>query len=193
MKRIAITGSMTSGKTTLARDIADIFGGKVISFATALKQLAADGLNDGVPLEKSETYTFHPYGASEPLVMSGRETLQQFGDAVKTIDTYFWARLALAEARKNQSERYILDDLRYRFEEEILRQQGWTIIKVNTVESTRFKRYQELYGRLPTAAEMSHSSEVEIDLIKADFAVNGEHDRVANARAVMAYAFPRTY
>jgi len=185
MQNIAITGLMTSGKTTLARDIADATDYDVISFAGALKQFAADGLNWGKPIEKSETYTFVPYGANENLILSGREVLQRFGDAVKTIDTNFWTRLVLAQTMKNPTKGYIIDDLRYQFEEYTLKDMGWKIVRINTPEDVRMQRYANLYGRTPTAAEMNHSSEQQILEIAHDIEIDGTADRSANAASVM--------
>lgn len=178
VRSVAIVGEFASGKTTLADYLVDHHGYTRVSFAARLKEVAAAVYNGGQPIEKNNLYTVSRAGDPNYSV-SGRELLQQLGQAVKALDENFWIRWLLAdlgaEGRTGfvRPGTYVSDDTRFPYEADALRDQGFAIIRLNTPRDVRMDRYEQLYGRRPNQSELNHPSEVESRLIQADMTLDG--------------------
>jgi hypothetical protein len=171
---IAIVGGFATGKSTLAEMLVTKYGYTRVSFAGRLKQVAADVYNGGVPLDKNMVYgTTDMNGVHQPL--SGRQVLQRLGQSVKELDRDFWIKWMLADidAGKYEYGPYVIDDCRFPYEAEALRDRGFLIAKIELDLVTRMHRYEALYGRLPNADELLHPSETEVEKIVPDVTLDG--------------------
>jgi hypothetical protein len=184
VRSVAIVGEFCSGKTTLADYLVERYGYTRVSFARRLKEVAAAVYNNGAPIEKNGMYeVVDPrIGVNE---LSGRIILQVLGQSVKALDEHFWIRWLLAdiEAGVYGEGPFVSDDTRFPYEAIALRQRGFAIVRLQTPRDVRMQRYEELYGRKPTQAEMNHPSEVESRNIEADSVMDGTRsvDKLADA------------
>jgi dephospho-CoA kinase len=180
---IALSGAMYAGKSTVANVLAEDYGYHRVSFAAPLKGVAALAYGE---VDKSATYTVT--GRDGKLhEVSGRQVLQGIGQTVKDFDLNFWLRCF-----DNERERYgdlplVLDDMRFLFEMEWLRADGWIIVSVDTRTQTRLTRAERISGRMPTMEELNHESERDIPKIfkEADMVIDGEEDAYENAAGIM--------
>lgn len=187
MKNIAITGRMASGKTTLSDLIVSHGRYERVAFAGRLKELAAQVYGGGRPVDKAETYevTHEETGMTE--FLSGREVLQQLGQSVKSLDRDFWIRWLLADVAGRKGP-FVLDDLRFPYEAEALRAEGWLIVKLDVPSVVRAQRYAFLYQRPPTDSELSHPSESGVDSIDPSYVVDWQQDPKEAALEILCIA-----
>ena len=187
--RIAITGNAGSGKSTLAKVFQYKFGGKVLSFATPLKQFCVQirgreidkGL-DRPLLQKLGQYYRRDCNADEVLLqldLDGNSPGEFY--AFRSLDYVygkernknFWVDRLIEEVRKSPDDNVFNDDTRFLSEEAELKKHGFTIVKLVASQKTCIKRLEALYG--PVDPNMfKDKSETEIRLIDADITVNAE-------------------
>lgn len=177
MYNIAIVGKMGAGKSSLANHLVDVHKYTRVANAGALKSLAAMAYG---PIDKGETYRVtrlnedswsEEYREQE---LSGREVLQGIGQIVKEFDRDFWLKAMMRDISTKGNGPFVCDDTRFPFEAEFLKDEGWVIVKLYVPADVRARRYENLYGRAPTEAELSHPSETEVDLIEEDLGLSGE-------------------
>ncbi len=192
MRNIALFGQIAAGKSTLAAALVDA-GYHKMSFAGPLKNVAALAYG---PVDKAKEYEitsshageFHTIGHHR--LISGREVLQQVGQVLKDVDRDFWLKCFMRDARNYLDTPLVVDDGRFLFEFEALRDNDWLTVGINTPHALRMQRAKALYGREPTAAEQSHQSEVEVPLIlqKVDMIVQGNDESYDIARRILEKA-----
>ena len=175
MRNIAITGRMAAGKSTISNELVEEHGFYRASFAANLKDIAARVYGGGLPVEKGDLYWVSDDSTGKPEQVSGREILQRLGQSVKSLDRLFWVRWLLQDLSADDGP-FVLDDMRFDYEAQALRDAGWLIVKVEVPTTVRFQRYYELYGRFPTDAEEDHPSETGVDHIVPDLWVPGDGD-----------------
>jgi dephospho-CoA kinase len=173
MRNIAIFGAMYSGKTTLAAALTEL-GYVKVSFADPLRNIAA--LAYGT-IDKSKMYDVAHYNESNEQI-SGREILQKLGEGVKQIDRDFWLKCFLRDSKRYLDQQIVLDDGRFQFELEALKENGYLTVGVDTPEEVRLSRALMVNGRYPTYIEMNHISEIEIPFVmnKVDVVIDGTGD-----------------
>lgn len=181
MKNIAIVGKMYAGKTTLADALVEL-GYTKMAMAGPLKALGRFAYG---PVEKDKSYETVNLETGLVEMKSGRQILQQIGQSMKLVDRDIWLKCFINDANAMNGEPYVVDDVRFGFEADHLRRHGWLIVKIQTDTSIRIKRAVDLTGKQPTAAELNHESEKEVDDIPVDQVLPGyiPLDRVPN----MAY------
>lgn len=176
MFNVAIVGKMGAGKSSLANHLVDVHQYTRVANAGALKELAAMAYG---PIDKSETYRVtreddmaweQAYREQE---ISGRQVLQGIGQIVKEFDRDFWLKAMVRDMQTKGNGPFVCDDTRFPFEAEFLRERGWIIAKLYVDKEVRAERYERLYGRAPTLAELSHPSETEVDDIVEDIGLSG--------------------
>lgn len=186
MRSIAIVGEFAAGKTTLADYLVQHYGYTRVSFAHRLKEVAAAVYNGGLPIEKNLMYPVvkSDIGGCE---LSGRAILQELGQSVKALDEHFWIRWLLADidAGLYGDGPFVSDDTRFPYEADALRTRGFMVARLSTPTPVRLTRYEQLYGRRPTDAEMRHPSEVESRKIEEDFSLNGTKPVAGLAAAIV--------
>ena len=186
-RNIAITGRMAAGKSTISQELIDQHRYVFASFARNLKTLASKVYGYGQPIQKGATYPVTDQYTGRREERTGREILQRLGQSVKELDRDFWIRWMLADLA-GQDGPFVLDDLRFDYEADALRREGWFIVKVEAPEHVRAARYFSLYGRLPSEAELAHPSETGVDSVRADLHVSGEGDVVDNVLDILDVA-----
>lgn len=176
MRNLAIVGGFAAGKTTLSEGLVQQ-GWTRVSFARYLKQIAAHIYNEDVAIDKVGEYPVVTL-SGESKVLSGREVLQQLGQAVKALDRDFWIRSLLADLNNGNygDGPYVTDDCRFPYEAAALRSEGFSIVLLDTPITTRVMRYTATYGRAPTPEELIHPSEIELVDIVPDFVIDGRQE-----------------
>ncbi len=173
MKNLAIVGGFAAGKTTLAAGLVQQ-GYTRVSFARYLKEIAATVYNGGKEIGKTDSFLVADLEGDVHSI-SGRELLQRLGQSVKSLDRDFWITSLLSEITNGSygDGPYVTDDCRFPYEADALKDEGFDIIKLDTPVETRIRRYEETYGRAPTAAELVHPSEIELVNIVPDMTLDG--------------------
>jgi uridine kinase len=153
LDRIAFAGPMCSGKTTLANVLVDDFSYSKASFARLLKDTA--------------TMLYGPMTKNN----ESRKILQEMSDDLKKWDKDLFIThllLDIEDYTKSGHRTVVVDDLRYKQEYEVLKNNGFTIIGVGCREDERLRRIYSLYP--DTEAErFTHVSEVEWRDMKMDY------------------------
>jgi hypothetical protein len=193
VKNLAIVGGFAAGKTTLSEGLVQQ-GYTRVSFARYLKDIAATVYGDGMPIEKAGMYPVVDLSGAS-LMISGRQLLQQLGQAVKAMDRDFWIKSLLNEIGYGVYGEgpYVTDDCRFPYEAQALASfgsidDGFIIIKLDTPLDVRIHRYEETYGRKPTPAELVHPSEIELSDIIPDITIDGTKSPKDILAEVFAYA-----
>lgn len=171
LRNIAIVGKMYAGKTTLAEALVKHHGYTRVAMAGPLKQLAL--LAYGENIIKDKEYAVTDLETGEVYFKSGRAILQGIGQSIKTVDRDIWLKIFIGDTTQMGREPYVVDDVRFSFEAEYLRSNGWAIVKVVTPDEERIHRAKSSTGRQPTKAELGHESEVEVDNIDFNIAYRG--------------------
>ncbi len=186
LKNVAIFGQMASGKSSIAEILTGKPGYIRIAFADPLKNISELAYGK---IDKSGIYTVTDMAGNE-LQVSGREILQRVGQSIKAHDRDFWLRCFFNTAERFQDSPLIVDDGRFHFEAQALRDRGWLIVGLDTDESVRFERYERRYGRVPTYRELNHESEVEIPEIisTADLVLDGTYTPMYNSVRILTHA-----
>lgn len=182
MNNLAIVGGFAAGKTTLSEGLVQQ-GYTRVSFARYLKEIAATIY--GGEVGKTQTYDVTTLEGNIRSI-SGRQILQELGQAVKALDRDFWIRSLFAdiEAGRYGPGPYVTDDCRFPYEADALKSIGFSVIKLDVDLDVRIRRYEQTYGRKPTPEELVHPSEIELVDILPDFVINGEQD----PKAILAEA-----
>mgnify|MGYP001286037792 FL=1 len=123
--KIAITGKMCSGKTTLANYICSKDSRfQIFSFGQKVKDIASD--------------LFH----MDPNIKN-RTLLTSIGQKMREINPDVWANYILQQTK--DINYCIIDDLRYQNEYELLKQNGWKIIQLQISKNLQEERIQQIY------------------------------------------------
>lgn len=157
--RIAFFGPMASGKTFMAENV----------FSKYHKESLAK------PLKKSARFYYNVQGKTD----LERKILQELGDDIKKWDREVFAKLLLWRIREyylsaDGEPKYpvVVDDLRFPYEADALRQFGFQIVRVSVPENLRLERIAEKYPDTDPA-RFSHPSETAMQDIIEDIRVTG--------------------
>lgn len=171
---IAIVGKMYAGKTTLAKQLVESYGYTRVAMAGPLKQLAL--IAYGEDIQKDKEYSTIDLWTGLAIEKTGRAILQGIGQSLKVVDRDIWLKIFINDTTNMNKYPYVVDDVRFVFEANYLRAQGWLVIRVDTPDKIRIERAVKVNGRKPSDQELNHESEKEVDLIKADIIVPGDMD-----------------
>lgn len=177
-ERIAFFGPMCSGKTWAAKFLIDHHNYAQFGFAEGVKETARK--------------LFGVQGKDG----NDRVILQQVGAKMREINPDVWVDLCLNEIDKFEQDylwdnktlpKIVVDDLRYENEAIALRDNGFTLVLINTPQITRWHRVAHLY---PNTSLDAHNSPSEQDWTKInpDYTVHGtEPERAAkDIEAILA-------
>ena len=181
MLNVALFGQMASGKSSIAAGLVDT-GYVQLAFAQPLKNISELAYGK---IDKAGSYRITTLHGDE-ITISGREVLQRVGQSIKSHDRDFWLKCFLGVCENYGTNHLVVDDGRFEFERDALKERGWLIAGIRTPESVRRERYIITYGREPTEVELSHPSEVELPLIveNADLILDGTADPYYNVRRI---------
>ncbi len=151
--RIAISGKMGAGKSTLAAGLATHFNAPILSFASGFKRLVEDA---GVTKERNEALY--------------RKLCQNIGGGMRLYDEDIWVKAFWTRFRDVATASYriphvapcIVDDMRYPNEFESLAGGGFYTVRLEVPAAVRATRRQLI----------DHESETALD----QYAVDGRFD-----------------
>ena len=125
MMKIAITGKMCSGKTTLSNYLCSLEPRfQVFSFAKKVKEVASDLFG------------------MDPLIKD-RSLLTSLGQKMREIDPDVWINYVIKQTEG--IDYCLIDDLRYQNEYLALATNGWKIIQLTMSDDLQEKRIREIY------------------------------------------------
>jgi len=149
--KIAITGKICSGKSTLANIIKDKLKLNKYSFADNVKKYAKELFD---------------------MSYKDRKLIQELAEKLKEIDNDIWIK----QLDKNikDKDNIIIDDLRFENEYNYLRSNKYFIIKLLIDKNQQIKRIKELYKENANEhiERLEHISELNIDKLDADLVIN---------------------
>lgn len=185
MRNVAIFGQMYAGKSTLASALVDA-GYVRLSFAGPLKNVASMAYGN---VEKGRDYEITNLDGTTQRV-SGRAILQGVGQSIKSLDRDFWLRCFRRDIQRYLDQPLVVDDGRFIFERDALRELGFLIVGVETPFAERMARAEFISGRRPSDEELEHQSEREIPHIlhEVDITVSGTGDAYSEARRILEAA-----
>ena len=123
--KIAITGKMCSGKTTLSNYICSVEPRfKIFSFGKKIKEVANDLFN------------------MDPMIKD-RSLLISIGQKMREIDSEVWINYVIRQTEDH--EFCLIDDLRYQNEYDALLKNGFKIIQLEISPLLQEKRIREVY------------------------------------------------
>jgi dephospho-CoA kinase len=151
--KIAFSGPICSGKSTLSKYLQDEYNCKIISFAKPVK-----------------TYCTQIFDMKN----KDRGLLQTFADKCKDINSLVWVNLAEKEIIQNINRNIIIDDLRYPNELDMLRRYNFIIIKLNINKDFQLKRIMQTYPQTfnDHIERLEHDSESYYEKFKCDYVIN---------------------
>ena len=129
--KLAITGGMASGKTSIAKYLVEKYNFTKFSFADDVKLFATEifDINKNININ---------------INMKDRKLLQQFATKMKEIDENIWIK-RLEFKMKDISNNIIIDDLRYPNEELYLKSNGFKILKLDIDTELQNNRLKNTY------------------------------------------------
>lgn len=180
---VALFGKFCAGKTTLAESLVEL-GYTRVSMAANMKNIVKDVYGS---LDKGNLVAVtRRDGRVEAITI--REVLQGLGESVKSVDRDLWLKWFLKDTQFLPKP-LVMDDARLLFEADALREDGWTLVKVDTPEEVRIDRYMRLYGgRMPKESELFHPTETELEKVTFDLVVDGVTSPALVAESIFAIA-----
>lgn len=173
MVKIALTGKIRSGKDS----VADILVAKGFERFT---------FSDGIWATIQNIW-----GISEDYTNKPRKLLQDVGQKLREVDPYVWIDYTIHNVRATESlldsirladkTNFVITDLRQPNEYEVLREEGFVIIRVSAPESTR-KQRARARGDDFTEQDLNHETESHIDDFEVDYEIinDGTLEELAN-------------
>lgn len=161
LDRVAFYGKLCSGKTWCANYLVEHDNYVRYSLAGKLKAICYD-----------------LFGV-EPGNKDGRNRLilQGVGSDMRKYDTDVWIKYLLETIKERELSssppKIVVDDLRYKNEFDLLKRNGFTIIKVTLPEEVRQARIAKLYPNTPPEAAQ-HASETEQDELVPDYTITSD-------------------
>lgn len=139
VKRIAISGKMCSGKSTITQYLVEHYGFVERSFALKLKSIVEDLFD---------------------VKTKDREMLQLVGEKMRQIDSYVWVRYLFRDMPSDKN--IVVSDVRYLNEIVTLKEGGFVTIRVEIDEKIQRERYKKLYDEVSNET-FYHVSEIALD------------------------------
>lgn len=188
-RRIAISGKMTSGKTTLSTILVEKYHYTKMAFADPLKQIAKTLTTDPENLEalvyrvclnnpvKTEQclnillddiypkYKSHSIETKDNIT---RALFQELGQKLKAIDSNLWVNYLVANL---PDDKIVVDDLRFRQELNALETEGFLTIRLEITPEAQRERIEKLYGTVDEN-KLTDISEVDLDHAKFDYVID---------------------
>lgn len=145
--KIAISGKIASGKTTLAQAIQQTDERvEIYSFASPIKEIA-----------------YEYFGMSKDPALKNRPLLQDIGRNLRLIDSNVWVKAFLNKT--NSKTHVVCDDLRFKNEAKMLKKAGFLLIRLNIDRDEQVQRLKNTYPQTweEHCAKLSNVSETELD------------------------------
>src|SRR5690625_4156242 len=176
--RIALTGRMRSGKSTIADHLWLNHDFAKVSFASSLKQLA-DRLFSHLYEPIYEDCPFSEGGRTVKDYRKPRALLQELGQKMREIDEDVWIKEAEQDVKLDEAWRgtagVVSEGLRQPDEHECAGANGFIIIRVEADEALRLKRAEQ-EGDSFSAEDMAHDTEQHVDGFSVDYTIVNDGD-----------------
>ena len=186
--KLALTGAMRSGKSSVATILCADYGFHEIAFGDALKRLAHEVFPD-VPREPKPRALYQQFGqAMRNMPVPGAADVW-VEHAMNRVE--FWLDQAAMSARRGDGAflpRVVISDLRQPNEFDRCRAEGFTIIRVMAPANLRLARARRA-GDDFTEADLAHETEQYVDEFAVDYEIVNDSDiddLVAKVSAIMA-------
>lgn len=172
MIKVALTGGMRSGKSTIAYLIRtqDFSGLRQESFGSGIRTIADTYFNHLYEEEITGEFPFEDRKIIKP-----RNVLQQIGQLMRTIDEDVWIKQVELGIRSGEYFKgfngVIIDDLRQPNEYEWAKRNGFVIIKVDTPDDVRIERIKSNNEQIDET--INHETEAYYDTFDVDMVING--------------------
>jgi len=222
--RIAISGKICSGKTTVAEMLKNELGYTRMFFANELKVLCTDisnynkfmvsmtsippvGNGASIMMDKiiedihrittGDEEFYKAYQLVLGLIQqykhvtnynmdadkkdnAAREMLQIVANVLRDqVNSNIWCNSALLKMNELQSvcgfDKFVVDDLRYPNEFELLHQNGFVLVRLNISEAVQDKYVKKLYGKMDES-RLTHISETALDNMTFDYVVDADQE-----------------
>lgn len=165
-RRIALSGWIGSGKSSIAERLQREEGYEILTFAYPLRLDYCDYF--GIPYEE----TINPRTKN-----AHRNRLQIFGtDVCRDFDVDWWVRrfASVYEVFLGSDMPLVVDDVRFSNEAEFLRKQGFTLVRLSNTPERVFDYLVQVKGMSAYDAKNAclHSSEHDLDVFDFDVYVN---------------------
>ena len=149
--KIAITGKICSGKSTLANKLKDKLKLEKHSFADKVKKYATEIFE---------------------MEYKDRKLIQDFAEKMKELDNNIWIKQLDKEIK--DKTHIVIDDLRFENEYKYLKKNNYYIIKLVIDKNQQIKRIGDLYKDKAHEhlKRLEHISECNIDKLNADLTIN---------------------
>lgn len=149
--KIAITGKICSGKSTLANKLKDKLKLEKHSFADKVKKYATEIFE---------------------MEYKDRKLIQDFAEKMKELDNNIWIKQLDKEIK--DKTHIVIDDLRFENEYKYLKKNNYYIIKLVIDKNQQIKRIEDLYKDKAHEhlKRLEHISECNIDKLNADLTIN---------------------
>ena len=149
--KIAITGKICSGKSTLANKLKDKLKLEKHSFADKVKKYATEIFE---------------------MEYKDRKLIQDFAEKMKELDNNIWIKQLDKEIK--DKTHIVIDDLRFENEYTYLKKNNYYIIKLVIDKNQQIKRIEDLYKDKAHEhlKRLEHISECNIDKLNADLTIN---------------------
>ena len=122
--KIAICGKLCSGKSYLAKFLAEKYHGEIHSFGYGVKKYCKEIFN---------------------MEYKDRKLLQDFAQKMREIDIDVWVKYTMNKINNSENANIIVDDLRFPNELVYLQNAGFTIIRLIVDKPLQIQRIRETY------------------------------------------------
>src|SRR5699024_10910904 len=181
--KIALTGKMRSGKSTVAEILWLDYDLTRRSFGGALKYYA-DKMFEGstaYPIEVEEYGEPCPFdGKRDTRTKKPRKLYQDFGQAMRQLDEDIWIRHVEQAIESDKLfpdyKGVVIDDLRQPNEYEWARNNGFTIICVNAREDFRIQRAINSGDKFDLES-LEHDTEQHVDSFAVDYEIDNNGNK----------------
>lgn len=170
MIKIALTGKMRAGKSTVAEHLTACYGFKQFAFADALKRFARQIFGYGGPKD--------------------RDLLQWFGQTMRQRDPDVWIKHLdadleeyIEDSRGDIGVRIVITDLRQPNEYDYCRRKGFVIIRVNCPEEIRIERMIKRGDKFDKTM-LRHETERFVDKFDVDYEIDNSDGWYLTARQI---------
>lgn len=155
MLKIALTGRMRSGKSTVAAYLCENYRFSEFAFADSLKNVA-------------HIIFGKPSGKDRGLYQFVGQSMREYDPDVwvKKLDQYIREWLGY-----DPRENIVITDLRQPNEYEYCRENGYVIVRVNCPDAVRLGRIQEAGDKFDKSM-LSHETEEHVDGFKVDYEID---------------------
>lgn len=162
--KIALFGKMRSGKDTVGEMLINDYGFRRFAFATGIGQI----IEEYFPEAMAEGKPRHHY--------------QFIGQQLRQLNPDVWINYLLREvkdyemsANDGKNPLVVVTDGRQSNEAIKMKEEGFTIVKVEAPDELRIKRIEEA-GDVFTPELFEHETELEVDKIEPDYIITNDSD-----------------